>query len=123
MPQVAPPSSTIIQQHRANDADILRNQLTQLAPQMYELMDDQWKEYLALPSSLFLTGPHPTAEEMSETLARFNRVATDPAFAQLAARPEFQSVYGILKHYLQALNPTQAAIQLPPPPNSVPTIR
>ena len=62
--------------------------------------------------------------EVTETLQHFNRVATDPAFAQLAARPEFQSVYGILKHYQQALNPTASSVQLPPPPSfGVPPIR
>jgi lipid-binding SYLF domain-containing protein len=111
-------------QHRANDEDVLRNQLTQLAPQLYELIDDQWKEYLALPSSMFLTGPHPSAAEITETLQRFDRVANDPAFAQLAARPEFQSVYGLLKHYQQALTSVATSVNLPPPPSSdTPAIR
>jgi lipid-binding SYLF domain-containing protein len=111
-------------QHGAKDEDVLRNQLTQLAPQLYELIDDQWKQYLALPSSMFLTGPHPSAAEITETLQRFDRVATDPAFAQLAARPEFQSVYGLLKHYQQALTSVATSVNLPPPPSSgAPAIR
>ena len=120
---VQPPAAAALQ-HRANDEDVLRNQLTQLAPQLYELIDDQWKQYLALPSSMFLTGPHPSAAEITETLQRFDRVANDPAFAQLAARPEFQSVYGLLKHYQQALTSVATSVSLPPPPNSgAPAIR
>lgn len=112
-----PQPSTIVQQHRATNADVLRNQLTQLAPEMYELMDDQWKNYLALPSQVFLTGPHPSAAEVGAAVERFNRVATDPAFAKLAARPEFQSVHAMLKHYQQSLNPQSTNLQLPAPPD------
>jgi lipid-binding SYLF domain-containing protein len=115
----APPASAIVQQQRASDADVLRNQLVELSPEMYELMDDKWKEFLALPSAMFLTGPHPSSAEVAATVEKFNRVATDPAFAQLAARPEFQSVYGILKHYQQSLNPAPATLQLPQPPTSL----
>ena len=124
MPVPVPQPSSIAQQQRASNADLLRNQLTQLAPELYELIDDQWQSYLALPSALFLTGPHPSEAEITETLQHFNRVATDPAFVRLAARPEFQSVYGILKHYQQALSPTAAAVELPPPPTfAAPPIR
>lgn len=124
MPGAFPQPSTFVQQNRASEADVLRNQLTQLAPELYDLIDDQWKGFLALPSSLFLTGPHPDPAEIAATLKHFDRVATDPAFAQLAARPEFQSVYGILKHYQQSLSPTAAAVQLPPPPDfGAPPIR
>jgi lipid-binding SYLF domain-containing protein len=114
-----PPSASIIQQHRASDADVIRNQLVQLSPELFDLLDDQWREFLALPSAMFLTGPHPDASEVAATVERFNHVATDPAFAQLAARPEFQSVFGILKHYQQSLNPAPAALQLPQPPTSL----
>jgi lipid-binding SYLF domain-containing protein len=117
IPQAAPPqTSAIVQQHRATNADVIRNQLSQIAPELYELMDDQWKNYLALPSEVFLTGAHPAPAEVAATVERFDRVANDPAFAKLAARPEFQSVRAMLKHYQQALNPQAANLQLPAPP-------
>ncbi len=112
------PALTFAQQHSATNADVLRDQLVQIAPELYELLDDQWKSYLALPSALFLGGEHPSPAELQATAAHFEVVATNPQFRQLAARPEFQSVYGILKHYLQSLTATSSELRLPPPPTA-----
>ncbi len=113
MPQESP---VFAQQHGASDADVLRGQLAQIAPELFELLDDPWRAYLALPASLFLEGEHPGPIELQRVAAHFDVVATDPRFRQLAARPEFQSVYGILKHYQQSFTAPSSALQLPPPP-------
>lgn len=117
-PVVAVPDQnvTIAQQHGSTDEDVLRDQLAQIAPSLYELLDDRWKSYLALPSAVFLAGEHPRLEELVEVAKRFDVVARDPRFAELAKRAEFQSVYGILKHYQQALTTPGSQLQLPPPP-------
>ena len=39
---------SVIHHHSATEADVLRGQLAQLAPQLYELLDPQWRNYLAL---------------------------------------------------------------------------
>jgi lipid-binding SYLF domain-containing protein len=109
---------TIAQQHSATDADVLRGQLVQIAPELFELLDDQWKGYLALPSALFLGGEHPNSADLQAVVAHFDVVAADPQIRALALRPEFQSVYGLLKHYQQSLTLSAAPIQLPPPPSS-----
>ena len=105
-----------IQQHAATHADGLRAQLVQLAPKLYDMLDDQWKNYLALPSSLFLDGTPTTPQELQTTLDHFNVANTDPRFVGLAARPEFQSVYNLLQLYQQSLTQDAATLQLPPPP-------
>lgn len=107
---------TVGPHHNTSDSDVLRGQLVQLAPQLYELLDDQWKTFLALPASLFLSGPHPKPDELSSTLQNFDSVAANPQFTDLSSRPEFQSVHGILKHYKQSLVSTPAVLKLPPPP-------
>jgi lipid-binding SYLF domain-containing protein len=119
-PTVAAPNhvATIAQQHVTTEKDVLRGQLAQLAPELYKLIDDHWKSYLALPSAVFLGGNHPEPEELGEVVSRFDVVARDPRFSQLAKRAEFQSVYGILKHYQQALTASSSQLQLPPPPAS-----
>jgi lipid-binding SYLF domain-containing protein len=114
-PTSAPQSPPIVRQY-GSEADVLRTQLTQIAPELYELLDAQWKSYLALPSSLFLSGTHPTAEQLATTVEHFDSVATNPQYSELASRPEFQSVYGILRHYQQSLTNSASSIQLPPPP-------
>lgn len=106
----------IPQRYAASEADVLREQLSQLAPQLYDLLDPQWAQYLALPSGLFLESAHPSAVELEQTVNRFDRVANDPQFRELAARPEFQSVHGVLKHYQQSLGARGDQLRLPPPP-------
>lgn len=109
-------NASIAEHHTASAADVLRAQLTQLAPQLYELLDEQWRNYLALPASLFLSGEHPTNEELAAAVQNFDAVASNPQYAQLSSRPQFQSVYGILKHYQQSLIAAPTTLQLPPPP-------
>ena len=68
-------------------AEIIWAQILQLAPELFELLDDQWRGYLALP--LVPTGggfPEPAA--VGNSLRNYDLVATDPKFAELAARPE-----------------------------------
>lgn len=112
------PDQPIAGRYLATNADVLRNQVTQLAPELFEMLDDRWRNYLALPSQLFLEGPHPAPAELQATLAHYDVVATDPRFSQLAARPEFQSVFGMLKHYQQSLTASEPVLQLPPPPQA-----
>lgn len=115
---VATTQQPLAQQHSATDADVLRGQLAKLAPELYELLDSQWKAYLALPAPLFLDGPHPDLPTLEAAVERFATVANDRRFQQLASRPEFQSVYGILRHYQQSLSAAAPQLQLPPPPNA-----
>lgn len=107
---------SIAQQHRAADANVLQRQLTQTAPQLYELLDPQWKSYLALPPSLFLEGGHPSTDELAIAVQRFDSVASNPEFQSLGSRPEFQTVYGLLKQYQQTFVAAGSTLQLPPPP-------
>jgi hypothetical protein len=95
---------------------VVRGQIVQLAPALFELLDQQWKEYLGLPAWMFLGGAAPNPEEVKTILGRYESVAKDPNFATLAARPEFQSVLSLLKHYNETLAPTRQSLQLPPPP-------
>ncbi|MFN7626397.1 MAG: lipid-binding SYLF domain-containing protein [Pirellula sp.] len=110
----APPTSA--QQVGATESEVVRGQLVQLAPKLFDILDDQWKQFLGLPASMFLGGPPPDAETIKAIVARYDSVARDPRFNSLSSRPEFQSVYGLLKHYQASLAPTSSAIQLPPPP-------
>tara|TARA_R110002073_G_scaffold1987_2_gene13940 strand:- start:6912 stop:8012 length:1101 start_codon:yes stop_codon:yes gene_type:complete len=105
-----------IQQHAATHTEGLRAQLVQLAPKLYDMLDDQWKNYLALPSSLFLDGTPTTPEQLQITLDHFNVANSDPRFQGLSSRPEFQSVFNLLKLYQQSLTQDAATLQLPPPP-------
>jgi lipid-binding SYLF domain-containing protein len=100
----------------ATESEVVRGQIVQLAPALFDLLDPQWKEYLGLPAWMFLGGAAPNAEEIKTILGRYETVAKDPRFASLSARPEFQSVLSLLKHYNESLAPNRQSLQLPPPP-------
>jgi len=106
----------LAEQHRATEPDLLRNQLIQLAPRLYGMLDEPWQAFLALPPSVLSTDSHPAPAEFANTLQHFESVASAPQYQDLAARPEFQSVHGLLKQYQQSLAESVAKLQLPPPP-------
>ncbi len=81
-----------------------------------ELLDPAWQQYLALPSQVFQNNGHPSPEVMQQCLARYDAIRNDPRYANLASRPEFQSTYGLLKHYIQEITATETKLNLPPPP-------
>jgi hypothetical protein len=106
----------LAQRFSTTESDILRQQLLQLSPQLFDLLDDSWKNYLALPQELLSSPMHPSPAHIGATLQRYNQIATDGRYQTLAARPEFQSVHGLLRHYAKSLEPTSSELQLPPPP-------
>ncbi len=106
----------LAQQHSAGEADAVRNQLAQIAPQFYEMLNAQWSTYLALPPEVFSGRGHPTPEALNRCLARFTAVTSDAKYMGLAKRPEFQSTYGVLRHYASALTQESGKLELPPPP-------
>jgi lipid-binding SYLF domain-containing protein len=108
------------QQHSVNEADHVRNQLSQFARELYELLDPAWQQYLALPSQVFQNNGHPSVEDINACLVRYNAVRGDGRYASLAAHPEFQSTYGLLQHYASELSQQRPSLTLPPPPQRKP---
>ncbi len=100
----------------ASESEVVRGQLVQLAPKLFDLLDETWKQYLGLPAWMFLGGAPPNADEVKAIVARYESVAKDPRFTALSSRAEFQSVLSLLKHYSASLSPAATALQLPPPP-------
>jgi lipid-binding SYLF domain-containing protein len=101
-----------------SEAEAIRDQLAQVAPELYELVDDQWKAYLALPAEIFSGQGHPSKTSLGSSLSHFATVANDPTYKDLSSRPEFHSTYGLLEHYANTLlKPTQG-VTLPAPPGA-----
>jgi hypothetical protein len=95
---------------------LIRDQLLQLSPNLFALLDPQWTAYLALPLA-----DDKSANELSavrRSLANYDSVAQNPQYADLASRPEFRSVHSLLKHYEHALSPQMNELHLPPPPGN-----
>jgi len=115
-PQIPAQQPVLSRHHLTSEADLLRFQLFQVAPELYELIDEPWQQYLALPPAIFSGTTHPQPEEVGAVLRRFEEVARDARYRSLAARAEFQSVDGLLRHYYQTLSSKSVELQLPPPP-------
>lgn len=103
------------EQHSVRESDALRDQLLRLAPELFKILDPQWQQYLALPLAT-VDGSPPSMNVVQETVKRYDVIARDPRYRELAAHPEFRSIYGLLKHYEHSLQPADKALQLPPPP-------
>jgi len=112
------PSLTPIpaQQFTAGESDVIRDQLSKISPELFEQIDPAWKTYLALPAEVFSGRGHPSAAAIQQSLAHYEQVRQNPQYQTLATMPEFQSTYGLLKHYLSTLSHGSTHLHLPPPP-------
>lgn len=94
----------------------IRDQLAEFAPRLYRLLDPAWQSHLSMPAEVFQESGHPSPETLATVAARFDQVAADPRYTQLASRPEFKTVHSLLLHYQQLLSQTASSLTLPPPP-------
>ena len=116
----APGSAVIGSRHALDEAASIRDQLAELAPRLFRLLDNHWQRFLSLPIEVFQEAGHPPQQALDEAIARYDSVAADPRYQQLAARPEFQTVLALLRHYRQLIGDQQQALALPPPPPAPP---
>lgn len=114
--QASTQQPTLASEHAMSEADAVRNQLGQIAPELYELLDPNWQAYLALPQEVFTGQGQPTPEALNRCLSRYKMVTSDAKYMGLAQRAEFQSTYGLLQHYASALAQKSAKLEIPPPP-------
>lgn len=112
------PVSTSSQQHDATESDFFRSQLQQVAPKLFHILDEPWRDYLSLPNEIFTGQQHPKSEALQAALVHYQVVDESPQWRSLANRPEFQSVFGLLGQYHQAISAIEVSLQLPPPPAS-----
>jgi lipid-binding SYLF domain-containing protein len=107
---------TVAKQYAQDEATAVREELARFSPQLYELLDPAWQSYLALPAEIFSGVGQPSPQALADCMARFDAVQANPSYRSLADRPEFQTVFGLLKHYSRALSGEQPTIALPAPP-------
>ena len=94
----------------------LRNQLAQTAPRLYQLLDESWQDFLALPAEVFRNQGHAAEDELRRSLERFDAIARDGRYRDLSARREFQSTHSLLRDYLLSRRAPADKLQLPQPP-------
>ncbi|MFH1922273.1 MAG: lipid-binding SYLF domain-containing protein [Planctomycetota bacterium] len=95
----------------------IRRELAARSTELYAILDEGWKGYLALPAEVFEGTSPPSLAALGQALARFDAVAAEPRYRLLTQRPEFQSTHRLLSQYVATQTPRVGTrLQLPPPP-------
>ena len=81
------------------------------------LLDERWRQFLALPGTGQQGQVRVTLEQWQTALDRFNEVARNPSFINLNQRQEFLSTHKLLQEYVEGMRPKTGRVSLPPPPN------
>ena len=89
----------------------VREQLAGSAAELQAIVDDGWRQYLALPQQVFDETMAPDIATLRRTLGQYDKVARDPRYATLTNRPEFRSTYTLLSEYVQQLSAPSPASQ------------
>ncbi len=106
-------SRTVSDQH----LDLLQNQLVQSSTRLNPLLDEQWRQYLALPGDVYQPGQRPSLQTLEAALARYNAVAANRQYQSLTDRPEFHATHQVLQSLCEDLRATGGgALNLGPPP-------
>ena len=92
-----------------------RRQLADASNRLAPLLDNQWKNYLALPAEVYAAGGPINVQSLGQSLGRFEAVARDPRYQALSQRPEFSTTHELLRRYY-SLESSRGAPALPPPP-------
>ncbi len=101
-----------------SSTDLLRYRLAESAVRLNALLDEDWQQFLALPTEIFSGNQPAPATELVDALAHYDRIADDPDYRILAVRPEFQTTHELLKKYVAtALQSGSGTLDLPPPPS------
>jgi hypothetical protein len=99
-----------------NGVDAAREQLDSVSRALVPILDDNWKQYLALPPEVYVPGGVPNPQVMQQAVAHYESVSQRPEYASLATRPEFQETAKALWRFNDALAAGNRALSLPPPP-------
>lgn len=93
-----------------------RLELVQAAQELGAMLDESWRNYLALPRGVFTGHAVPTIESLEQALRRYEAVTADSRYQVLLDRQEFQQLYGLLQMYTEQVR--QASPAASPPPSA-----
>jgi lipid-binding SYLF domain-containing protein len=119
-PPTAPPAGPTLPAVPAapqapSDLEAARQQLDAVSRQLATSLDDQWKQFLALPPEVYMPNQSPSLQSLEQAISRYETVANDPQFSALSSRPEFQDTLKGLWRLGELQQGTQQ-LRLPPPP-------
>lgn len=98
----APPPAPFAISGQAPTAGLepVRQQLIAAAAQLQNFLDPNWRNYLALPAEATVQAPIHDLTGVEQSLMRFDTVASDPRYAAISSRVEFQTTHQLLRQFL-----------------------
>ncbi|WP_145230089.1 hypothetical protein [Gimesia algae] len=109
--------------------DDLKYELLGSFQELEQVLDDAWKDYLALPENFSATEPNPSVAELETIVKNYQQIQLDSKYQVITSRQEFQTTYQLLTDYVKSLkeqqkNEVQNNVQkkLPAPPQGAPTV-
>lgn len=115
VPQLAPGAAAPAPQPMG-DLETAKLQLDASSRQLAAMLDDRWKQYLALPGELYTPNHMPSSEEIEQALRRYESITQQPQYAALTNQPAFQETLKGLWRLGELLNNSQNKVRLPAPP-------
>jgi hypothetical protein len=112
----APPSAP-------NDIEAARQQLDAASRQLAAILDDNWKQYLALPADVYIPNQSPNPQTIQQAISRYEDLARRPEYTALHTRPEYQETRRLLWRLSELQQARTPSLQLPPPPTGAPVVR
>ena len=101
-----------------DDVEAVRAHLADSSLRLHQVLDRQWKEFLALPAEVYAEGKTPARDTFAKCLDHYSIVTNDARYQGLSSRPEFRETHALLLRYRSALEGSKSGtLKLPPPPN------
>jgi lipid-binding SYLF domain-containing protein len=89
--------------------DATRIEVVHAAQNLGAILDESWRNYLALPRGVFLGDGVPTVESLEQVLQRYRTVQRDVQYRTLIDCPEFLELMGLLQSYTEQVREATAA--------------
>ena len=96
-PSLAPPP---VEDAPMTDREAARVLLVPAHENLMKILDPEWQKWLALPPEAMTPGNTEVTPNLQSLYDRLEKVAADPKYAELTARPEFDRVRSLMKVYL-----------------------
>jgi hypothetical protein len=118
---VAPPTqetATIVPNavpQAPSNLEAARQQLDASSRQLAANLDDQWKQYLALPAEVYIPNHAPSMEAIEQAISRYEAVSEQPKYAALTNQSAFQATLKGLWRLGELQQGAQQKLRLPPP--------
>jgi hypothetical protein len=93
----------------AEALDATRIEVVHAAQNLGAILDESWRNYLALPRGVFFGDGVPTVDSLEQVLQRYRTVQRDPQYRTLIDRPEFLELMGLLQSYAEQVRDATAA--------------